>query len=190
MVANKQIQGKRAELFVFAELLKRDVVPYIPVADVQGIDAIVRTSHGSVLAIQIKSAGVSGSKHPGWLQVESVKPQDNFFIVFVEAPHGELGDTWIFPSKVFDEYAALPPKGSPRDLDLDSGKKKFGQPLREVLCEFKNRWELLTEYEQYETLMDKPEDLEDILAMEEALGSPEDERIPLDEYERRRKARV
>ena len=190
MVAERQTQGKRAELFVLAELLKRGVVPYLPMVDVEGIDAIVRTSQGSLLTIQIKSAGVAGGQYPGWFQIGKVTPQDNFFIVCVEAPQRKLGDVWILPSRVFDAYAATPPKGSPRDLNLDSGKRKFGQPLREVLCGFRNRWELLTDYEEYEALLNKPEELEDFLAMQEALESSQDEMITLDEYDRRRKARV
>ena len=190
MVANKQSHGKRAEFFVFGELLKRGLVPYVPLVDVEGVDAIVRTSQGNLLDIQIKSAGIGEGKYSKWFAVDRVEPVDNFFIICVEAPQGEPTNVWIFPSKVFHEYAANPPKGSPRDLDLDSGKKKFGQPLSEVLCGFKNRWELLIDYEQHKAYFNRPEDLEDILSMKEALESPNEQMITLDEYEQRRKTRV
>ena len=190
LLADPQIQGKRAELYVFGELAKRGLLPYVPVVDVEGIDAIVRPDGGEWLELQIKALRVSGGKAPGWVQVDALKPEDGFFIIFVEAPQAEISDVWILPSRVFDAYASRPPKGRPRDLDLDSGKRKFGQPLREILCGFRNRWELLTDYVEYQELMTKPEDLEDVLAMHEALESTETEMKSLDEYEERRKAQV
>lgn len=42
--------------------------------------------------------------------------------------------------------------------------------------------------EEYEALIQKAEDLEDALAMQKALASPEDEVVGLDDYERRRAA--
>ncbi|MEX2430389.1 MAG: type II toxin-antitoxin system Phd/YefM family antitoxin [Dehalococcoidia bacterium] len=47
---------------------------------------------------------------------------------------------------------------------------------------------VLVKYEDYEALQQKLEDFEDALAMHEALASPEEEAISLDEYERRRSA--
>lgn len=45
---------------------------------------------------------------------------------------------------------------------------------------------VLLKYEEYEALRDRIEDLEDALAMREALARPEDEALRLDEYERGR----
>jgi len=49
---------------------------------------------------------------------------------------------------------------------------------------------VLARYEEYETLLKKIEDLEDILAMKEALSSPEAEAISLEEYEKKRNVRI
>ena len=49
---------------------------------------------------------------------------------------------------------------------------------------------VLVSYPEYEALMEKLEDLEDILAMKGAMESPEEESITLDEYERQRIAQV
>ncbi len=49
---------------------------------------------------------------------------------------------------------------------------------------------VLVSYPEYEALMEKLENLEDILAMKEAMESPEEESITLDEYERQRTAQV
>ena len=44
--------------------------------------------------------------------------------------------------------------------------------------------------EDQQALLDRLDDLEDLLAMKEALESPEEEAVTLDEYERRQEARV
>jgi hypothetical protein len=48
---DRQLGGKRAELYVIGELLKLGVMPYLPVVDVEGIDAVVRIRSGKLLAI-------------------------------------------------------------------------------------------------------------------------------------------
>lgn len=190
MTTDRQIQGKRAELAVFGELLDRGTIPYLPLTDVEGVDAIVSVAGGKLLRIQIKSAGGSGGKDPKWFHVNKLTVADDFFIVCVEVPNGVVGDVWIFPSIIFNAYADRPPKGKPRDLDLAPVKKKYGLPLYDVLCGFRNRWELITEYESFKDLLDNPEDLEDVLTMREALEAPQEEIITLEEYERRQQTRV
>lgn len=49
---------------------------------------------------------------------------------------------------------------------------------------------VLARYDEYEALVQKLEDLEDLLATKESLAAPEEEAISLEEYERRRAARV
>ena len=184
---DKRIAGERGELYVYGELLKRGVVSYLPLVD-EGLDALVRTPGGAVIEIQIKAAGSAGGKYPRWFQMQRVEPRKNFVIVGVEFIEGEPGDVWIFPSVIFDKYASRPPKGTPRELDLDSGIRKYGMPLRELLCGFRNRWELLLDYEKYEALLETEEDLEDLLTMQEATDAPAEESLSLEEYDRRRSA--
>ena len=45
-------------------------------------------------------------------------------------------------------------------------------------------------YDEYEALLKRIEDLEDLLAMKEALSVPESEALKLGTYERRRKTRI
>ena len=186
-IDDKQIAGERGELYVFGELLKRGVVPYVPLVD-QGLDALVRAPGCAVIEIQIKAAGSAGGKYPRWFQVHRIEPRKNFVVVGLEFTDGKPGDVWVFPSIIFDKYASRPPKGTPRDLDLDSGIRKYGMRLRDLLCGFRNRWELLVDYEKYEALMETPDDLEDLLTMYEAGEAPEEEALSLEEYDRRRSA--
>ena len=189
MVASTQIQGKKAELGVIGSLMERGAVPYLPIADVEGVDAVVSVNGGTLLKIQIKARGVSGGKDARWFRVNKLKVADDFFVVCIEAPHGIVKNSWVFPSMVFDAYATRDSNGV-RDLNLDSGKRKYGLPLYDILCGFRNRWELITEYESFKDLLDNPEDLEDVLTMKEALEAPEEEVMTLDEYERLREASV
>ena len=63
---DRQLGGKRAELYVLGELLKLGVVPYVPIADVEGVDAVVHISSGKLLSIQVKAAGIAGGRDPRW----------------------------------------------------------------------------------------------------------------------------
>ncbi|PKB78692.1 MAG: hypothetical protein BZY88_17135 [SAR202 cluster bacterium Io17-Chloro-G9] len=184
-INEKELSGKRGELFVFTELLKRGLVSYVPLVD-EGIDALVRTSDEQLIEIQIKAAGSAGGKFPRWFGMPEFSPKRNFFIVAIEFSEDEPKHAWIFPSSVYDQYAARPPKRSPRDLDLDGGIRKYGMPLKDLLCGFRDRWELIVEFAKYERHMDSPEDLVDLLAHLEASEHPENESIDLSDYERRR----
>lgn len=45
---------------------------------------------------------------------------------------------------------------------------------------------VLTRYDEYEALLQKLEDMEDLLAMQESLAAPDSEAVSLEDYERRR----
>jgi prevent-host-death family protein len=49
---------------------------------------------------------------------------------------------------------------------------------------------VLARYDEYEALLKKVEDLEDMLAIKECLSTPEEQAISLEDYERQRAARV
>jgi len=49
---------------------------------------------------------------------------------------------------------------------------------------------VLVQYKEYEALREKLDDLEDALAMQQALASPDEEAMSLDEYERQRLAKL
>ena len=49
---------------------------------------------------------------------------------------------------------------------------------------------VLVEYEEFEAMLTKIDDLEDILSMEEALSSPEAESMTLEGYDKQRTARL
>jgi prevent-host-death family protein len=66
--------------------------------------------------------------------------------------------------------------------------EKQGIPL--YVTQYGKPKAVLARYDDYETLLKKIEDLEDLLAMKEALAKPEEEAIDLEEYERKRATHI
>ena len=128
-------KGKLGELHVFSKLIERGAMPFLPMADIKGVDAAVRKKDGTYVEIQVKTT--ERPEQRGWFNVPGLVPRENFFIVGIEV--SEQGyEVWIFPSKVFADYTT-----ERRQLGLDSGVKKYGQRLRERLAEYRENWDLL-----------------------------------------------
>ena len=159
-------------------MLKLGVVPYVPIADVEGVDAVVHISSGKLLSIQVKAAGIAGGRDPRWFIFGDVSPQPDLFLIGVSVVDDKIQEAWVFPPAVYRKYADIGPKGD-WGINLDTGKRKYGMRLRDLLCGFRNRWDLIVNYDQYESAMESTDDLIDILAMKEALESPEEEAITL-----------
>lgn len=66
--------------------------------------------------------------------------------------------------------------------------EELGVPL--YVTQYGKPKAVLARYDEYEALIKKLEDLEDMLAMKESLSAPEEEAIGLENYERQRAARV
>ena len=49
---------------------------------------------------------------------------------------------------------------------------------------------VLARYDEYEALIRKIEDMEDLLAMKESLAAPDEEAVSLEDYDRQRAARL
>jgi len=142
-------KGKIAEYAVFRELLKRGVIPYVPVTDTKGIDAIIRKKDGRLVEIQVK--GTYSDEMQGSFNIGDLTPRDNFFIVGVvcEGNEPENCEYWVFPSKVFHQEAQQirdPKTGyTIFRLDIYSGKRKRGALLKDILRQYKNNWDPLVE---------------------------------------------
>jgi len=120
------LSGKAGELKVFLKLLEHGLIPYVPLLD-EGIDCILKNGK----KIQIKT--VRTKRDPLWFQVSNIEPQDDFFIVGIDAND----QFWIFPSKVFAGNAT----SSKEIFDLNLGSKG----LYEKLKNYKDAWSLLGE---------------------------------------------
>jgi len=120
----RQLTGKIGEFKVFVKLMEQGLAPYVPLID-KGIDCLLENG----IKIQIKT--VKTERDPRWFQVTKLVPEDNFYIICVDAS----GEFWIFPSKVFAENATKS-KGI-YDLNLDS--KGRGEKLKN----YRKAWHLL-----------------------------------------------
>lgn len=65
-----------------------------------------------------------------------------------------------------------------------------GQGIPLYVTQYGKPKAVLARYDEYEALIKKVEDLEDILLVKESLSVPEEEAIGLKDYERQRAARV
>ena len=177
----EKVAQEIAEMHVFSELLKRGVTPYAPVAE-DTADALLKTDKGVVLELSVNCS----RKGDGTFAVPEYRPDKKRFIVCVEFDDSDNPAGWVFPSLVFHAYSAGPNKKGLRKLNLDGGRRKyFGEPLRDYIRGFLNRWELISDYHYYRRFMNSPdgyEDLEDILLMLLAVEEPEtdEEPIPFD----------
>jgi len=120
----KQLAGKIGEFHVFVKLLESGFIPYVPLLD-EGIDCLLRNGN----KIQIKT--VRTMRDPRWFQVTDLIPEDDFFIICIDA----FGDFWIFPSEVFAHHAT----SSKGVFDLNLDTKGRG----EILKDYRNAWHLL-----------------------------------------------
>jgi prevent-host-death family protein len=65
-----------------------------------------------------------------------------------------------------------------------------GQGIPLYVTQYGKPKAVLTRYDEYEALLKKVEDLEDMLAMKESLLIPEEEAVSLEDYERKRAPHV
>lgn len=65
-----------------------------------------------------------------------------------------------------------------------------GQGVPLYITQYGKPKAVLARYDEYETLLKKLEDLEDILEIKESLSAPEAEAISLEDYEHQRATRI
>ncbi|MFC1894024.1 type II toxin-antitoxin system Phd/YefM family antitoxin [Chloroflexota bacterium] len=65
-----------------------------------------------------------------------------------------------------------------------------GQGIPLYVTQYGKPKAVLTRYDEYEALLKKVEDLEDVLAMKESLSAPGEEAVSLEDYEHKRAAHV
>lgn len=127
-------KGKLGELYVFQKLIERGAMPFLPIADDRGVDAIVLKKDGSDVEIQIKTTWLP--EQAGYFNIPGLIPRDDFFIVCVTMT--EPPETWIIPSHVFAANTT-----ARRLLSLGLGTTANEKRLREKLAEYRENWGLL-----------------------------------------------
>jgi hypothetical protein len=142
METGSRYKGKRAEYYVFGELIKRGFDLYLPVLDI-GVDATIRGKDGSAyVELQVKST--EAENQAGYFNVYDLEPSPNLFIICVdmsEAKSRKYGDPeiWILPSAVYKRHATIQIlKDATRyHLPLPAKDRRYGNKTRaESLEEF------------------------------------------------------
>jgi len=77
--ASSQIKGKIGEYQFIGELLRRNLDVYLPIADIRGIDCIVRSRTGKYIEIQVKTRVTSGVGKEIF-DFKDFKPRNSFFL--------------------------------------------------------------------------------------------------------------
>jgi hypothetical protein len=67
-------KGKLGELYVFQKLIENGALPFIPIADVKGIDAVVCKKDGTYVEIQIKA---TWGEQSGYFNVSNHRKRDS-----------------------------------------------------------------------------------------------------------------
>lgn len=103
MKGSSIVTGRRGELMVIGKLLESEFIVYTPVADVGGIDCVIKNDRGRLIEIQIKTRNKRDEegKH---FRIKEFKPHKDFFICCYLIDTNEL---WVIPSFVFYKLAFL-----------------------------------------------------------------------------------
>ncbi len=127
------IVGKGGEYHVIGRLLEKKLEVYTPVADIGGIDAIIRLPNGGTKEVQVKTR-TRTTERGEVFQVRAEKRQNYYIVLHI----AETNDFWILPSEVF--YKKASKQGKEMQLILTESRKK------ELAKEgYYNNWYLLEE---------------------------------------------
>ena len=129
-------KGKLGELYVFSKLIEKGAMPFLPIADIGGVDAVVRKIDGTYVEIQVKSTWVKDMA--GYFNAPGLVARENLFIVGVNMYGRETPEIWILPSDVFVEHMTK------KYLGIGTGYSDMERELRETLAEYLEAWHLLT----------------------------------------------
>src|SRR3989338_5693644 len=100
MKGERIVTGKRGELKVIGKLLEEGFTVYTPIADVEGIDCIIKNDKGRLIEIQIKT--MNEGDEDRHFRVKNLKPHEDFFICCYLIDTGEL---WTIPSYTFKKIS-------------------------------------------------------------------------------------
>lgn len=126
MAISSQHKGKRGELIVFGELLRRDAELYTPLVDI-GVDAVVRGESGTYIELQVKATEAPEQDRYfnfNW------DPQPGRFFICVSLKD-DPPSVWVLPWDVFKDYALK--SGDNWRLSLPEERRGDSKPREDML---------------------------------------------------------
>jgi hypothetical protein len=121
MNKNSILTGKQFEYHVISKMLAEGMELYVPVADVNGIDLLIRKPNGKLAEIQIKGR-TEDVKNPARFVITHEERPNYWFLFLV--PIWETQNMYILSSKEFIKECPQDKKGQ-RTINL--GRKKQGK---------------------------------------------------------------
>ena len=134
-------KGTLGELYVFRKLIEKGAMPFTPIADIRGVDAVVCRKDETYVEIQVKA---TWGKQSGYFNVHNLIERDSLFIAGLIMDK-EPPEAWIIPSNEFVKHATVREQGTVHLLSLGLGETKLEKSRREKLAEYQEAWHLLTE---------------------------------------------
>lgn len=143
------ITGISGEYFVAAELSRRGWIAAMTLKNTPNIDVIATTPDGSRnLNIQVKTRSIGNRQ--GWILnkgIETLVPNDNFYIVFVDLVGiEEKPDYFLIPKNVFAKWIAgrhqewLSKPGRQGRAHVDNPIRAFDKPQFIKFEKYHNNW--------------------------------------------------
>jgi hypothetical protein len=115
------VTGKRGEYMVIGKILEKGFTVYTPVADVEGIDCIIRNEKGRLIQIQIKTRN-KNQEEGRYFIVKEFRPNYDFFICCYLIDTDEL---WVIPSHIFHDLSYYDKKIKDRTLPMSLTNQKI-----------------------------------------------------------------
>lgn len=120
MGTNSLVTGRQGEYKVISKFMEHDLLVYIPIVDIEGIDCIIHNQKNRLIKIQIKTRLLKEKKARKFI-VSNIKPDEDTFVCCY---YMDKDDLWVIPSIKFCQVCYQNTKGH-YELDLGPSKKRL-----------------------------------------------------------------
>lgn len=130
-------KAKAAEAYVWMRLLQHERVPYVPLADVEGVDLVVRTADEKFVELQVKSRDFPLPETGGYgYQLKALWRGENtlafdYLVIVLPRNNPQEHEAWVVPEAEVRDH--LSPGG---DLTLSRSL------LRVKWAQYHEQWNL------------------------------------------------
>ena len=135
------MERDQARRYVIDALTQRSANLFAPIGRVPGVDLAARIGDGSYVELRIAESAA-----PGAFRAELRHPKPSLFVLGLEETDAGV-EAWVLPSGAFERFA----DGNVLELDEPSG-----EPLRERLAVYRNRWGLIADFAKHRTTLNDP----------------------------------
>lgn len=140
---------------VIDELGSRDVQLHIPIGANTYSNLVAKTKDGRYLELQI----LVGDEDTRSFEIQNLRPQSSKILIYVDRSGPESPSYWILPFLVIDRFATGHLSMGAGVLDLDATES-------EILTVYRNRWDLISRFKQFESVLKDPTALKVRIALD------------------------